>query len=199
MLRNPLHQHVSPLAWLLCEPRAPVVKHLQVSTYQKSSPPTSSCRSFGKRRHDLQLSHWTHTLLCLCCLSVLGCSITGGPACCCRLTCVLGGSVNIASAHTHSDSPVHRLYRPRVVTISTSALAVQTAAEARGLGPCDKLRQILAPRGTWLGHSSRCQLSCKVGECTYRTQGVPIRDKLRFINNETQAKATQQQPLKITI
>jgi len=111
------------------------------STYQKSSPPTSSCRSFGKRRHDLQLSHWTHTLLCLRCLSVLGCSITEGSAWCCRLTSVLGGSANIASAHTHSDSPVHCLYGPRVVTISTSALAVQTAAEARGLGPCDKLRQ----------------------------------------------------------
>lgn len=30
VLHNPLHQHVHPLAWLLCEPRAPVVKHLQV-------------------------------------------------------------------------------------------------------------------------------------------------------------------------
>lgn len=165
------------------------------STYQKSSPPTSSCRSFGKRRHDLQLSHWTHTLLCLCCLSVLG-SITGGPAWCCRLTSELGGSNNIASAHTHSDSRVHRLYRPRVVTISTSALAVQTAAEARGLGPCDKLRQILAPRGTWPDTAvciCRCQLSFKVSKCAYRTQAVPMVDKLRLINDEIHAKATQQQ------
>jgi len=30
VLRNPLHQHVQSLAWLLCEPRAPVVKHFHV-------------------------------------------------------------------------------------------------------------------------------------------------------------------------